>query len=127
VSFTNQLRVDAFASPLNVSAIRSFEGENQLAINQVIAGSTTNQEILAAIDVSAAKLVVLYSDVALTLKTNSSGSPDNTIVLAAGVPYIWGYGDYNALLLTVDVAKFFVTNATVGPATLSIIALIDLP
>lgn len=125
--FTNQLRVDAFANALNVSAVRSFSGDNQLAITQAIANGTTNQEILAAIDVSATKFVVLSSDVALTLKTNSSGSPDNTINLSAGVPYIWGYGDYNSLLLTVDVAKFFVTNSSGSSATLNILALIDLP
>ncbi len=125
--FTNQLRIDAFASALNVSAVRTFVGDNQLAITQSIPAATTNQEILAAIDVSEAKFVVLSSDVALTLKTNNSSSPSNTIALAAGVPYVWGFGDNNALLLTVDVAKFFVTNATAGAAALNILALIDLP
>lgn len=123
--FTSQLRTDAYANAMSVSSVRSFTGDNQLAISQVIPGSTTNLEILAAIDVSKLKMLVMQSDVATVIKTNSSGSPDDTITLAAGVPYTWGDGDYNALLLGTDVASIFVTVAGVVDANLQILALID--
>ena len=125
MGFTCQLRTDSYSNAMSVSSVRAFVGDNQLAISQVIPPATTNLEILAAIDISQLKMLVMQSDVALTLKTNSSGSPANTINLAAGIPYVWGTGDYNALLLTIDVSKFFVTVAGAVEANLQILALVD--
>lgn len=90
------------------------------SISQVIADSSTNLEIAWQADVSQIKSIVIASDQAITIKTNSTGAPDNTLNIVAGMPYVWRTGDYNALLLTADVTKLFVTNASGSSATLKI-------
>jgi hypothetical protein len=52
--------------------------------------------------------------VACTVKTNSSGSPDNTITLAAGVPVAWDTNSPYANPFTANVTKFYITNASAG-------------
>jgi hypothetical protein len=123
--FQNQVRIDAYSSALSISSSRAFEGDNQLAISQVIPSGSTNLEILAAIDVSQLKMLILKSDVACTVKTNSSGSPTDTINLVAGVPLVWCTGDYYTNKITADVAKFFVTVPGVADCNFQVIALMD--
>lgn len=125
--FTCQLRTDSYSNAMSVSSARTFTGDNQLSISQAIAAGTTNQEILAAIDVSQLKMLVIQSDVNVTIKTNSSGAPADTLNIVGGIPYVWGDGDYNALLLTTDVSKLFVTVPGSAPANLQVLALVDLP
>lgn len=125
--FQVSTRESAQSNAISIEATRVMSGDSQLNIVQVVAASTTNQEILAAIDISLAKLVAIKSTQPITIRTNNSGSPDNTLTLAANVPMIWRDGDYNNLFLTADVAKFFITNATAVDATVQILALVDLP
>lgn len=125
-NFTCTLQIDGYANAMSISAGQSFTGENQITLSPVIPDATTNQEILVAIDISLLKLIVIKSDQNITIKTNSSGSPDDTLAIVANVPYVWSETDYNALLLTVDVAKFFITNATASDANVQILALVDL-
>ena len=125
--FTCQLRTDSYANAMSVASSRSFTGDNQVAISQSIAAGTVDQEILLALDVSLLKMIVIQSDVNLTIKTNSSGSPANTLNIVANTPYIWGEGDYNALLLTTDVSKIFVSVPGAAAANLQLLALVDLP
>lgn len=127
MAFQCTIRTDVFASSLNISSVRNLSGDLQAAVDQVIPASTTNQEITLGIDVSELTMIAISSDVALTIKTNDSGSPDDTLNIAAGVAYVWGTGDYNTLLLTADVTSIFVTNAALVDANLKIIALVDLP
>lgn len=55
---------------------------------------TGNNNLVAfQLDVSQCLELFMVGAVALTVKTNSSGSPDNTFTLAAGVPFSWVLGD----------------------------------
>jgi hypothetical protein len=54
----------------------------------------------------------ILSDKDLTLKTNSSGSPGNTLTLTANKPLVWYQGCGLANPITVDVTKLFLTAAT---------------
>lgn len=125
--FQVSTRESAQSNALSIEATRVLSGDSQLNIIQVVAGSTVDQEILAAIDISLAKLVAIKSTQNITIKTNDSASPDDTLALTANVPMIWRDGDYNAIFLSADVAKFFITNATAADATVQILALVDLP
>ena len=125
--FSVNTRESATANAISIDANRSFSGDSQLAIQQDIAASTTDQEILAAIDISQAKLVMIKSTQDVTIKTNNSGTPIDTLAVKANVPMVWRNGDYNAIFLTADVTAFYVTNATASQATVQILALVDLP
>lgn len=89
-----------------------------------IAGSATTQ-IIATCDVSAVKAFVVVSTVAATLKTNSSGSPVDTIALVANQPYVFHTTSYDAFLLGTDVTTFFFTVAGATAGTVTILGLVD--
>lgn len=127
MTFSIATRESATANALSIDAQRNFSGDSQLAIQQTVTAGTTDQEILAAIDISLAKLVMIKATVDMTLKTNSTGAPDDTLSLKAGIPMVWRENDYNALFLSADVTKFYATNGGAADGTLQILALIDLP
>jgi len=74
----------------------------------------TDVAIGVALDISQIRGMVIVSDVAATIKTNSSGSPQETFTLVANVPLVFTstapgmlIGDYFAG----DVTNMYVTNA----------------
>lgn len=85
-------------------------GNARLAVDVSLPASTTNQSQAMAFTVASLQSVYLLSSQNLTIKTNSSGSPANTINLKAGIPYIWrASAGYNTCLFTVDVTSWFLT------------------
>lgn len=78
-----------------------------------------------ALDLSQLKLLYIHCTEIVTLETNSSDTPDDTIVLQAGVPLIWRLADYYTNLITADVTSLYVTNASSAVAVLNIEALFD--
>jgi hypothetical protein len=85
---------------------------------QVVPPSGTNQLYTLAFVVANLQAIYLRCNVNLTIKTNSSSSPANTINLTAGIPYEWFVGKNEACLFTVDVTAFYLTNATTAQAIL---------
>lgn len=91
-------------------------------------GQTAFRANLAA-DISQAKAVIIYSDKAVTIKTNNSGSPDDTLALAAGVPLVWYAGmsvdssDLN--LFDADITDLYVANASGATASIKVWILSD--
>jgi hypothetical protein len=65
--------------------------------------------------------LVFLSDQNITLKTNSSGSPANTYVLVAGVPFYWTVSSGVANPVTTPVTAIFVVNSGSIAANLDII------
>lgn len=103
---------------------KSADGELSLGPVAVANGQTVF-EIMAAIDVSALKSLFVVSDQNVTMKSNSSGAPDDTLTLLANQPLVWYSGSYYPCPLTVDVVKFYVANASGAEADIYIFALID--
>jgi hypothetical protein len=88
----------------------------------------TNVQLFVALPVARIQLLQICSNVAMTLKTNSSGSPANTITLLAGQPFSWATGDpplrdTSGALITTDIATMYRTNAL--DANLSIRCIYD--
>lgn len=69
-----------------------------------LSASTTNQLVAMAYLTANIKAVYIKSDVALTIKVDSSGAPEQTIAIAAGVPYTWCTGRPDTCLLASDVS-----------------------
>ena len=95
----------------NIAATGGF-----IQIDESIADATTDGEVALVLDVSQVKSFVMTCDTALTVKTNVAATPVDTINLVADVPYIYHTSSYPAFLLTADVTKLFVTNASGGAA-----------
>ncbi len=109
----------------------AVSGGAETNIDETIAASATNIAIEFTLDISQLKGLFLNSDRNITIKTNSSGSPDNTFTLQANVPFAWVFGDptlrdTGGTAVTVDVASIFVTNAdSVNAALVQIRSLTD--
>ncbi|AMV24599.1 hypothetical protein VT84_09400 [Gemmata sp. SH-PL17] len=93
-------------------------GELATEANIAVAASTTNQQENIAFNHTNLQGVYIKSDVTVTLKTNSSGSPDNTITITAGKPFVWYAGCGIANPFTAAVTTTYWTNATADPATI---------
>ncbi len=81
---------------------------------------STNLEINLVLDISQLKFIFITTDKALTLKTNDSGSPQETIALAADKTLIWYAGCPWDIPFAGDVTAGFITNASGGAATLQV-------
>lgn len=101
----------------------------EVNVDEAIPESASDLEVAFAADVSQLKSLFLLSDKALTLKTNSDSAPDNTIALAAGVPFVWNHQNGVALrdtedaAISTDIAKLYATGT--DAAALKIRALLD--
>lgn len=102
----------------------SGEGENNREV--AIGGTAANVLVDLDLDISQLALLVILCTVDATLKTNDSGTPDDTLDLTAGVPLYWeaGSGD---LFLSADVEALYVTNDDPDdtPGTLTVRSLFD--
>jgi len=109
---------------LSKSISSSGTGENNI-VGESIASPETDYEINWDCDVSALKSLYIVSTQDVTFETNDGAAPNNTIALRADEPYIWHTTSYDSCLLTVDVTKIFITNASGSTATLDIRSIQD--
>ena len=101
-------------APVSIPFSVTADEENDFAF-QVTAAATNEQHIFGC---TSAKLqqIIIESDQAMTLKTNSSGSPQDTIVLVAGIPFVWTAGCGMAYPFAGAVTTGYFTN---GSSTLN--------
>ncbi len=108
-----------------LAASKQYTAAAITELDEVIAAGATNEAISLAVDISQVKSLIITSDQDLTLKTNSSGSPTNTLALKANVPYIWNVDSYDTCKITADVTIAYATNAGADDAALSMRILFD--
>lgn len=89
----------------------SYIADQSATVNQTVPAGSTNLEIDIAFPTTGLAIVELVSSVDMTVKTNSSGSPQETLALKAGVGVGWAKDDLHACPFAGAVTKFFVTNS----------------
>lgn len=104
---------------------KSITTESEIAADIPVGIGASNLVANVPLDISQIQSLLITADQDLTLKTNSSGSPDNTIALKAGIPYLWLYNSGITLPLSADVTNWYITNASGVAATLKIRALVE--
>lgn len=102
-----------------------IEGGALMKIEEEIAASASNVLVAAEIDVSQVKGFLFLADKDVTLKTNSSSSPANTLNLKANEPQTWNEKSGLVNPLTTDVTALYFTNAAASPATVQVIVIYD--
>jgi hypothetical protein len=111
------------------NTIRSREtitGDATQEFDGTLAAAALNQQITLAWTVASMKGLYILSDKATVIKTNSSGSPADTITLVANVPLIWSPDDPLANPITTNVSTIYATNPDPdNAATLQIYVLKD--
>ena len=108
----------------STSILNALTAGLRIAISEQIA--IANDVLVAlSVDVSQVKGVYILSDQDVTLETNSSSSPTNTLALKANIPYVWYTNKYDVLKFTSDITALYVTNASASAANLTIEILTD--
>ena len=104
-------------------------GGLEVNVDELIPALSTDLLVNFAADVSKVLSLFIVSDVACTIKTNSDIAADNTITLAAGIPFTWTSQDGLPLTdtapaaISTDITKLYVTST--AAANLKIRCLID--
>ncbi len=107
-----------------VSVISKYTGTTEVAYDGTVAATTDLQEVDIAWLHANVHALLIYSSTALTIKTNVSGSPVQTLVLTAGQAIVWGTDHTEVCPVTADVTKLFLSNDTANIATVKIRVLI---
>lgn len=95
------------------SASYTKTGSTDLAWDGTIAVSTTNDEVDLVFTNASIVSLCIFSDAAVTIKTNSTGSPDNTITMTANKQIIWNANEAGTNpFVAADVTKLYFTNAS---------------
>lgn len=95
----------------SVSGSGSYTNDQVENVDTAIAAATTNAPLLVAFTIGKLKVLVISSDVAVTVKTNSTSSPQDTIAILAGKPLVWTNDSYFACPISGSVTEVYVTNA----------------
>lgn len=126
MAFTCNLGISHSGVGDAISKTIAYSNDAVDLVNIAVPAPSTNLAVALSIDVSELKYLYIVADQVLTLKTNSTGTPANTIVLVAGLPLIWVHNYYYSNpLAAADVTILYVTNASGTAATLQLIALED--
>jgi hypothetical protein len=103
----------------------TIEGDGENVRELTIPASTTNQQIIIAFTIAAMKSIFVKASGACTLKTNSSGSPDNTFSLDSDSGVMWHNQMSAANPITANVTTMYVTTPSGDPVDLEIYVLVD--
>jgi len=117
---TTVLDGERIATSVDITAAMSIE------LDESVSDGQTDVAIdPGTIDVSEVKFLMLVSDKAVTVETNSGTVPDYTFTLGANVPWVWHESMGIANPITVDITSLFVTNASGAAAALQMRVLVD--
>lgn len=85
-------------------------GVSEFNISESYAAGATNELLTFTLTVANLQSIAMYADQNMTLKTNSTSSPGNTINLKAGSPLLWSKSNgYFANPLTTNVTALYVS------------------
>lgn len=125
MSFTVKVVESVTEGSTKINVTNDYIVDTSYKITETIADATTDANYLLAIDVSGLQAFSMVSTQAITVKTNSSGAPQETFTMAANDPVIFQVGD--AAIFAGDVTSIFITNASGAAADFTLIAGINGP
>jgi len=102
------------------TSTQAFAPQTVIKLEESVADSVTDQSHLISLDISTLQVFYMISDVAMTVETNSSSSPQETFTLTANKPVVWRTGD--TAIFAGDVTAIYATNASGSAGTLKIMA-----
>ena len=99
-------------SVLTYTVTDSGTDRQEIYLPITVPASSTNYEVTIAFPYARLKFFHLSNSAAVTIKTNSSGSPDNTLTISAAGVNQWrsGLGNLFSNPFSADVTKFYITT-----------------
>lgn len=111
-------RTDA-GTIVNQSLVNTGDTEG-VDLDVTIAALATNVQFATPITIAQVQSLLLFSNQALTLKTNSSSTPQDTITMRANVPIVWTQSSFHSIPFAGNVTTMFFTNAGSNPAGVNV-------
>ena len=110
-----------------VEGSRTYTGEQVQRTRVAVADVASDNVFVVPIVVSRLKAIIVVSDQDLLVEVNDpvSAAGDLTLILKAGLPYIWTEDFYFENLFDTDVVNFYVTNASGSEAIFEVLPLYD--
>lgn len=93
------------------STTNTYSVDAEVNLDDTVTAGATNKEFDITITQSKIQTFCLMSTQDVTLKTNSTGSPQETIALKANVQVVWTVDHQEAKPVSGDITKFYFTNA----------------
>lgn len=118
-NYTFSLGLKTPAEQITRTIVQTFSGS--LSHDVTVNTGVSNQLLSLTLTTAHMKGLYIVSSADVTFKTNSSGAPDQTIVLKAGIPLLW-FADlsYFANPFTADLTALYFTNASGAQAAITI-------
>lgn len=92
------------------STTSTVTGDQELNYDSAVAAGAVNAHVVASILHATLLSVCLYSDQAVTIKTNSTSSPEETITLAAKQQIAWNNLSTGACPFSGDITALYISN-----------------
>lgn len=105
---------------INATVTKTVSGN--VSIEETVANATTNGLIACAFPATGLKMFAICSDRDVTVKTNSSGSPQETWNLKANQPFWWCENNPGSAPVAGAITALYVTNNSGADATLKVLA-----
>lgn len=93
-----------------------------IGIEEEVNTGVTNQLVACAFPATGLKMLAICSDKDVTVKTNSSGSPQETWNLKANQVFLWKEGDPGSVPVAGAVTALYITNSSGAAATVKLLA-----
>ncbi len=109
------LRQYTDTSSVRISKTDTISGGTEKNLDKSITAGTDTL-VAFTLDRSILLSLCLYCDVAVTIKTNSSGSPTDTITLVAGQAHVWVLATDTLANcpITANITALYITNAALA-------------
>lgn len=119
--FTHSIGVSYKTAEGNIASTTSSQtGDQEFNYDAAVSAGAVNAAVLAPITKADLLSVCIYSDQAITIKVNSTSSPQEVITIAAKQQVQWNVASPFACPFSGDVTEFFISNAGAVPANVSI-------
>jgi hypothetical protein len=117
--YATAIQTESYATQdgIIVQSTFTYNADSEAGLNTVVPGLTTNQAVALTLTISEIRSMVMWSNEAVTIKTNSSGSPQDTFALVAGKPLMWDTDTWFPIPFLGNVTEMFITNSGAQSAT----------
>jgi LysM repeat protein len=104
----------------------TYSGYKEVTVGtDELVGGATNIQVDWAFNRSRGKFFYMLASVDMTVKTNSTSAPGNTIALVANKPYYWAYDSGIAQPLAADVTTIYASVPGGSAGTLQVRSMED--
>lgn len=127
MSFTHQHTISLAGGSSTLSGVITATADSKEAFDIDLTSAEADKQIAVAIDVSALASLFVFATGDITLKTNSTSDPDDTISVPANTPFRWTSAEstWYPCPLTADVTTLYITNGESDATNVKIEILTD--